>query len=387
MSPSGPTQKRSSVHTIEDITERNQRLNELLDLVHDAIIVRDANSVILFWNRGAEEIYGWSAAEAQGRVTHELLNTEFPEPFEEVHKTLFDTGRWEGEIAHRTKDGRRLLVESRKALQRDQQGQPCRIVEVNRDITARREAEESLRNLSARLLQLQDEERRRIARELHDTTGQSLAALAIHLSAVSERVAGKDPVAADILREALALSQEAADQTRTLSYLLYPPTLDFSGLKSALEWFADGFTHRSKIKVDLDLALGEERVPQGLETALFRIVQESLTNIYRHSGGSSAIVRGRRQGNTISLEISDNGKGIPAELLGSLSRPGGQMGVGIRGMRERARQLGGTLRIKAGNAGTTIMVVLPIPEITNDQDEHEAQGFARTKAAGDSPRD
>jgi PAS domain S-box-containing protein len=371
MGSSSAAQKGSHPRIIEDGDE--QHLRDLLELLHDAIVVRDADSVILYWNRGAERMYGWTAAEAQGHVTHDLFQTEFPESFEELHKTLFETGAWEGELAHRTKDNKRLLVESRQALQRDEHGRPRRILEVNRDITDRREAEESLRNLSARLLQLQDEERRRIARELHDTTGQSLAALAIHLSAVNERIAGKDPVASDILREALGLSQEASDQTRTLSYLLYPPTLDFSGLKSALEWFADGFTQRSKIKVDLDLALGEERVPQSLETALFRIVQESLTNMYRHSGGTLATVRGRRQGNTVSLEISDNGKGIPPELLASLSGSRGQAGVGIRGMRERARQLGGKLRIKSNDAGTTVMVVLPVPEIAKDED-YPAQG-------------
>ena len=295
--------------------------------------------------------------------------------FEDTHKALFETGVWEGELAQRTKDNNRLWVESRQVVQPDPGGRPSRILEVNRDITARREAEESLRNLSARLLQLQDEERRRIARELHDTTGQSLAALAIHLAAANERIAGKDPVASDILREALQLSQEASDQTRTLSYLLYPPTLDFSGLKSALEWFADGFTQRSKIKVALDLALGPERVPQSLETALFRIVQESLTNMYRHSGGTMATVRGRRQGNTVSLEISDNGKGMPTDLLASLSGPGGQVGVGIRGMKERARQLGGKLRIRSSDAGTTIVVIMPVRESIGD-DEARAQGLA-----------
>jgi PAS domain S-box-containing protein len=364
MAPSGRTKQSSGKRIIADGGERN--LNQLLELLHDAIIVRDANSAILYWNRGAERLYGWSAEEAQGLITHELFKTEFPEPFEEVHRTLFETGAWEGELAHRTKGNRRLIVESRQAVQRDAAGRPWRVVEVNRDITARRDAEASLRNLSARLLQLQDEERRRIARELHDTTGQSLAALTIHLSAVNERIAGKDSAAAEILREAITLSQEASDQTRTLSYLLYPPTLDFSGLKSALEWFADGFTQRSKIKVELDLALGEERVPQSLETTLFRIVQESLTNIYRHSAGSLATVRGRRQGNTVSLEITDNGKGIPPDLLASLNGPGGQIGVGIRGMRERAHQLGGKLRVKSGDSGTAIMVALPVPEKTHD---------------------
>ena len=381
MGSSSAAQKGSRARIVEDGGEQN--LSDLLELLHDAIIVRNANNVIIYWNRGAERMYGWTAVEAQGHVIHEFFHTEFPESFEDLYKTLFETGAWEGELVHRTKDNRVLVVESRQAMQRDEQGRPSRILEVNRDITARREAEESLRNLSARLLQLQDEERRRIARELHDTTGQSLAALAIHLSAVNERIAGKDPVASDILREALGLSQEASDQTRTLSYLLYPPTLDFSGLKSALEWFADGFTQRSKIKVDLDLALGEERVPQSLETALFRIVQESLTNMYRHSGGTLATVRGRRQGSTVSLEISDNGKGIPRELLASLGGSGGQVGVGIRGMRERARQLGGKLRIKSNDAGTTVMVVLPVPE-TSKEEEHRGRGFAPVKAAADS---
>ncbi|HEX4003174.1 MAG TPA: PAS domain-containing sensor histidine kinase [Candidatus Acidoferrales bacterium] len=372
MPSSDPRQKDSRKPTVK---ARKKNPGDLLELVHDAIIVRDAEGTILYWNCGAERMYGWSASEARGHISHEFLKTEFPESLEEMRKTLSRTGAWEGEVTQRTKDNSRLLVESRQAIQPDGNGGAGRILEVNRNITARREAEESLRNLSARLLQLQDEERRRIARELHDTTGQSLAALAIHLSAVNERIAAKDPVASEILREALQLSQEASNQTRTLSYLLYPPTLDFSGLKSALEWFADGFTQRSKIKVNLDLSLGGERVPQSIETALFRIVQESLTNMYRHSGGTEATVRGRRQDNTVSLEISDNGKGMPADLLASLSGPGGQVGVGIRGMKERARQLGGRLRIKSGEAGTTIMVVLPIPD-SSPEDEYRAQGLA-----------
>jgi len=367
--------KRKRAHKGSPKRGSKRASTELLELVHDAIIIRDANGTIHYWNRGAERMYGWTAAEAKGRISHEVLKTEFPESMEEMHKTLFGTGRWEGELSQRTKNNDRLLVESRQAIQSNKKGTAARILEVNRNITARREAEESLRSLSARLLQLQDEERRRIARELHDTTGQSLAALAIHLSAVNERVAALDPIASDILREALQLSQEASDQTRTLSYLLYPPTLDFSGLKSALEWFADGFTQRSKIKVSLDLSLGDERVPQSLETALFRIVQESLTNMYRHSGGTEATVRGRRQGNIVSLEIGDNGKGMSPEVLASLTGSVAQVGVGIRGMRERARQLGGKFRIKSDGTGTTIIVAMPIRESSRD-DEYRARGLA-----------
>jgi two-component system CheB/CheR fusion protein len=160
---------------MEDVTEQRRaiddarRRTELLHLAHDGIIVRDLKSSVLFWNRGAEEMYGWTAGEACGNVTHQFLQTVFPEPFDQVHDKLFTSGYWEGELVHSTRDGRRITVASRQVLQMDQQGRATGILEINRDITLRKEAEESLRNLSARLLQLQDEERRRIARELHDS--------------------------------------------------------------------------------------------------------------------------------------------------------------------------------------------------------------------------
>src|SRR5580704_7945239 len=245
--------------------------SELLELAHDAIIVRDVDSVILFWNRGAQETYGWTAAEACGNVTHTFLKTEFPEPVEQLYEKLLALGSWEGEVVHWTREGKRIVVASRQVLQRDTQGRTVGILEINRDITPRKEAEEALRNLSARLLQLQDEERRRIARELHDSTGQSLAALVIHLSAVSARITDVDPTAGDLLREAILLSQKASDETRTLSYLLYPPTLDYAGLRSALEWYIEGFTQRSKVKVELKMSLGPNRLPEIVERTLFRI--------------------------------------------------------------------------------------------------------------------
>src|SRR5271154_6974101 len=246
--------------------------SELLELAHDAIIVRDVDGVILYWNGGAQKTYGWTAAEACGNVTHQFLKTEFPEPLDQLYERLFKFGSWEGELVHWTREGRRIVVASRHVLQRDSHGRTTGILEINRDITPRKEAEESLRNLSARLLQLQDEERRRIARELHDSTGQSLAALVLHLSAVSARISAIDPSHVELLQDAIGLAQKASDETRTLSYLLYPPTLDHSGLRSALEWYVDGFTQRSNIKVDLDLSLGPERLPDIVERTLFRVV-------------------------------------------------------------------------------------------------------------------
>lgn len=342
--------------TIEDLRKQT----ELLQLAHDAIMVRGVDGVILFWNRGAQETYGWSPAEACGNISHQLLSTQFPEPFESWQEKLLNRGSWEGELVHLRKDGRRIHVASRQVLQHDQTGRTLGVLEINRDITSRKDAEEALRNLSGRLLQLQDEERRRIARELHDSTGQSLAALVIHLSAVSARITEIDSTAAEMLREAIDLSQKASDETRTLSYLLYPPTLDHAGLRSALEWYIDGFTQRSKVKVDLDVSIGQERLAEIVERTLFRIVQESLTNIFRHSGSNTASVRITRGSGIVRLEVADNGKGIPDDVLAALNSSGGQLGVGIRGMRERIRQLGGWLQVKSRPDGTTIISSLPV---------------------------
>ena len=358
----------SVVLAIDDLTAHWQTMDglnrraELLDFAHDAIIVRDLESVITFWNRGAQETYGWPAAEACGNLIHSFLKTEFSEPSEQVQEKLFNNGAWEGELTHTTKAGKKISVASRQVLQLDRQGHAVGILEINRDTTMRKDAEEALRNLSARILQLQDEERRRIARELHDSTGQSLAALVIHLSAVSGKISRIDAESAEMLREAIELSQKASDQTRTLSYLLYPPTLDYAGLKSALEWYIEGFTQRSKVKVDLNLSIGTDRLDEIAERTLFRIVQESLTNIFRHSGSETARVRITKISGTVRLEVSDNGKGIPKDILYTLNSSRGQLGIGIRGMRERVRQLGGRLEIKSGQDGTTILAVLPVNE-------------------------
>jgi signal transduction histidine kinase len=163
-----------------------------------------------------------------------------------------------------------------------------------------------------------------------------------------------------MLREAIDLSQKASDETRTLSYLLYPPTLDHAGLRSALEWYIDGFTQRSKVKVELDVSIGQERLAEIVERTLFRIVQESLTNIFRHSGSNTASVRISRQEGIVRLEVADNGKGIPDDILTALNSSGGQLGVGIRGMRERIRQLGGWLQVRSHPGGTTIISSLPV---------------------------
>jgi signal transduction histidine kinase len=216
----------------------------------------------------------------------------------------------------------------------------------------------NLRDLSARLLQMQDEERRRIARELHDSVGQMLAALSMNLTAVRTDIDQLARTAA-ALSDSESLVQEMVTEVRTISHLLHPPLLDEAGLSSALRWYVDGFAQRSGIKVDLDVPDDFERLPVEMETAIFRVVQECLTNIHRHSGSPMAKIRMRERNGEVLVDIEDKGRGIPQHKLEEMSAAG-TPGVGVRGMQERLRQLGGKLEIQSGPGGTSIRVRLPI---------------------------
>jgi signal transduction histidine kinase len=216
----------------------------------------------------------------------------------------------------------------------------------------------NLRDLSARLLQMQDEERRRIARELHDSVGQMLAALSMNLTAVRTDIDQLARTAA-ALSDSESLVQEMVTEVRTISHLLHPPLLDEAGLSSALRWYVDGFAQRSGIKVDLDVPDDFERLPVEMETAIFRVVQECLTNIHRHSGSPVAKIRMRERDGEVLVDIEDKGRGIPQHKLEEMSAAG-TPGVGMRGMQERLRQLGGKLEIQSGPGGTSIRVRLPI---------------------------
>lgn len=257
-------------------------------------------------------------------------------------------------------------------LHRAQGELELRVRERTADLDA---ANVSLRDLSTRLMKLQDEERRRIARELHDSVGQTLAALAMNLALVRSDVERLSKIA-NALTDSESLVRDMSTEVRTISHLLHPPLLDEAGLSSAIRWYGDGFAKRSGIKVEIDVPEDLERLPAELETAIFRVVQECLTNIHRHSGSPVARIRVRRHDDQVAVEIEDKGRGIPAEKQEEMATTG-TPGVGVRGMRERIRQLGGTLDIQSGHKGTLVKLQLPV----GDTDVRDAIGTTPVAAA------
>jgi len=219
-------------------------------------------------------------------------------------------------------------------------------------------------------LQTQDEERRRIARELHDGVGQLVVAMTMNLANIVSEKEKLSERARQNLEQNQALIEQASREIRTMSHLLHPPLLDEVGLDSALRWYIDGFSDRSKITVETKLASGfSEDVPRDMALSVFRIVQESLTNIHRHSGSPTALVQIDRSPREITLVVENEGKGIPAQIESKISS-GELTGVGLRGMRERVRQFGGHLDVRSNGHGTRIVAVLPIPNVPDDEDKN-----------------
>jgi signal transduction histidine kinase len=227
------------------------------------------------------------------------------------------------------------------------------------EISVRQQAESDLRQLSTRLMTLQDEERRRIARDLHDTVGQTLAAVKMSIALIRQ-VKGSPTALQPLIDDLNALADEALQEVRTTSYLLHPPLLDEAGIAPAARWFVDGFARRSGLHIECDIPQNMDRPSRDRELVLFRILQESLTNVHRHSQASAATVRLTRTGHHIEIEVRDNGKGIPEARLRRIDSSAAQAGVGITGMRERVLKLGGLFQIQALNPGTAVRAALPL---------------------------
>jgi PAS domain S-box-containing protein len=350
---------------IEDITEQHRaqqviaRQALLLDSAHDAIVVRNEDSIIQYWNRGAEKLYGWTREEALGQPISRILKTVYPTPLEEIQAALIRDGHWQGELKQVTRDGAPVIVASNWTLEQESVSGQMTWLEISRDITRRRQAEQSVRALSQQLFALQDEERRRFARELHDGPAQTLSALALNLAVVRQSEGGLGEKAQKALTDAFALAGAASTELRTMSYLMHPPLLE-RGLTAALEWYVKGFGERSGIAARLSLPPELGSLPEEVETALFRIVQEGLTNVHRHTKSATVDISLSLDSKSITLEIKDAGQGLPPEILAAARGEGFPLGVGLRGIRGRVARLGGQLEIESDSQGTTLRAVLPI---------------------------
>jgi PAS domain S-box-containing protein len=338
------------------------------------------------WSENMERIHGQSAGSFAGNFESfvQCIRKEDRSQVQEaIQRAMDGDGKYHSEYRQVRADGTVGWMEARGQVIRDASGRPLRLMGVCMDISERKRAEEALkqaredlerrvtnrtaeleraqerlRALSGRLLRMQDDERRRIARELHDTAGQILIALSLNLVPLEQELVKQDSDLVKPVRESLGLVDELSRDLRTISHLLHPPLLDEAGLPSALRWYVEGFSERSKVGVELHLAEDLGRLPAECETAIFRMVQECLTNIHRHSESSTATISITHDAQTIKVEIRDQGKGMPTPIP--------RAGVGIQGMGERIRQLGGSLEIESGGQGTSVVAILPAKRNPSD---------------------
>ena len=357
----------------------------LVENVKDyAIFLLDPAGTVVTWNEGAERIKGYKAQEIVGQhfrrfYLQEAQESGWPERELEI---AAKEGRFSDEGLRVRKDGSTFWANVVITALRDDQGLLLGFSKVTRDLTERRALEErshelnnelrarvaeltesqrlvesrtfELQKLSAELLRVQDEERRRMARTLHDDLGQELTALKIELDVLN----GAEPAGKGNMSQAIGLANSSLNKVRSMSYLLHPPLLDESGLLPALHWYIEGLKARSPLKISFDYKpVLFPRLPRDLEVAVFRVIQESLTNIYRHSGSEDARIDIVQESGRVKIRIRDFGKGIPERTV-----TGRNSGVGISGMRERIKQLNGDLSVLRAEPGTVVEASLPIFE-------------------------
>jgi PAS domain S-box-containing protein len=370
-----------AMNCFQDITDRKRaeealrRGEGLLRLVLDAlpvgVAVMDLAGNLILDNPAAQRIWGGSMHSGRTRYAeskawwHATGQRLRPDEWASVRACVEGETSVNEVLDIEGFDGVRKIIQNSAVPIRDTNRRITGAVVVNEDISARSIAERELndsyqqmRTLTGRLMHAQDDERRRIAQMLHETTAQDLAALKMHLARLSRTAVQLSATDRNALAESIALAEESITEIRTLSYLLHPPFLDETGLLAALRWYAAGFSERSGIMLDLDLPETFERLPLDTETALFRIVQESLINIHRHAESATARIRLRRNAETLVLEIEDRGRGIPNAALKHILGGGG--GVGIAGMSERLEVLGGRLEITSDGQGTKVVARLPL---------------------------
>ena len=382
---------QSEVHQLE-IARAAKRFRSLAEADPFGMVIGDLSGVLNYVNPAFLNRLGYSEAELKsGKVRwDDLTPPEYKNADAKAVEQLRTSGRCEVyEKAYLSKDGERVpiligasvietpggdsevaafvtdltpLKSAQEALHKANEELEMKVAErtfeLESEVNDRKRAEMSLRELTGRLLRTQDQERRHMARELHDHAGQTLVALGMNLSALRMAAENQSPKIVALAAESHQLSDDLSKEIRTLSYLLHPPLLDEVGLSSALGWYLDGFSERSKIPVELQLPEDLGRLPKELELVIFRVIQESLTNIHRHSSSPSAKICLVRSEGFIEFEISDRGKGIAPGKQQEMKTA--KTGVGVRGMEERVRQFNGTLRIVSDRSGTRVLVKLPI---------------------------
>ena len=387
-----------------DISERehaertNSSLAAIVDSSDDAIVSKSLDGIITSWNKGAERIFGYTPEEAVGKHISLIIPADRQDEETGILRRIRTGDRVDHfETVRQRKDRTLLDISATISPVRDSTGRIIGASKVARDISQRRQSEialrqseerfrklaesldaevrarteeleqrnrevltqsEQVRQLSWQLLRTQDEERRHIARELHDSAGQTLAVLGMNLAAIIQNARKQAPEIVETAEQTHEILQELTKEIRTTSYLLHPPLLDENGLPAALSWYIRGLSERSGLDIAFNISEEFGRLPREMELVVFRLIQECLTNIHRHSGSKRATIQINRDLDRVLIEVRDQGKGIPKEKLAQIQH--GRSGVGIRGMRERLRQFQGEMILDSTGGGTTVVVTIPL---------------------------